>query len=241
MDADPWGPLGLALLDYYQGDRTVRVTVHTEGMKTEDLPARHFFREPDDFPPAEVNALALCRGRVLDAGAGAGDHALVLQRRGLEVVAVDISPLAVEIMRKRGVRDARPGDVFRLDGERFDTVLMMMNGIGVVGTLEGLDRFLEHASALLEPHGAILFDSTDLRRSLDVNEHRAMEARRREGRYEGEVRFQMEYRGRKGAPFTWLFVDPETLAEHAGRRGWLTQVVFEEEGGEYLARLRAAV
>jgi SAM-dependent methyltransferase len=240
MDADPWGPLGLALLDYFQGDRTVRVTVHTEGRDPEDLPARHFFREPDDFPSAEVQALTLCRGRVLDVGAGAGDHALVLQRRGLAVTALDISPLAVEVMRRRGVRDARLGDLFRMQDERYDTLLMMMNGIGVVGTLEGLDRFLDRAHALLEPRGAILLDSTDLRRSLDVSEHRAMEARRGEGRYEGEVRFRMEYRGRKGGEFTWLFVDPGTLAAHAEPRGWTSQVVFEEEGGEYLARLRAA-
>lgn len=239
MDADPWGPLGLAMLDYFQGDRTVRVTVHTEGRDPEDLPARHFFREPDDFPPAEVQALALCRGRVLDVGAGAGDHALVLQRRRRNVVALDISPLAVEVMRRRGVRDARLGDLFNLEGERFDTLLMMMNGIGVVGTLDGLDRFLDRAHALLQPGGQVLLDSTDMRRSLDVSEHRAMEARRRAGRYEGEVRFQMEYRGRKGAEFSWLFVDPETLAAHAGPRGWTAQVVYEEESGEYLARLRA--
>ncbi len=246
--ADPWGPLGLALRDYLNGDAAAQVTVETEGEGIEVMSARHFLRDRGDFPPAEEHALALARGWVLDLGAGAGDHALALQARGLTVTALDVSPLAVEIMRKRGVRDARRGDFHGFAGlsgsagagdagGRYDTVLLMMNGIGLVGDLGGLDAFLERASRLLAPHGQILFDSTDLRLTRDLAERRALEARVREGRYLGEVRFRMSYRGRPGAWFSWLFVDPDALAGHAGPRGWRVQTLFEEEGGIFLARL----
>ncbi len=236
-DADPWGPLGRALLDAVNGDTRAAVVVHTDHEGEELLAVRHFLREPGDFPPLEVEALGLCRGRVLDAGAGSGDHARVLQARGFRVTALDVSPLAVAVQRKRGIRDARRGDVFTLEDETYDTVLMMMNGIGLVGDLAGLERFLAGVPRLLRPGGQVILDSTDLRRSTDAGERRAMAAREAEGRYGGEVRFRMEYQGRTGAPFPWLFVDPDTLAGRAEAHGWTAKVLRTEPEGEYLARL----
>ena len=184
----------------------------------------------------------LCRGRVLDAGAGAGCHALVLQELGLLVCAVDIAPEAVEIMRRRGVRDARCADLFRFQGGPFDTILMMMNGIGVVGTLAGLDRFLGDLPRLLAPEGQVLFDSYDPRPEVAVGVESPGSGPPgaevgASGRYPGEMRFQLEYEGRRGPTLGWLFVDPETLAARADRAGWRCEVIWREEEGHYLARL----
>ena len=93
-------------------------------------------------------ALSLCRGRVLDLGAGAGRHALELQGRGHEVTAIDVSREAVEVMRERGVRDARCGDLDAVDGERFDTILLLMHGIGLVGTLTGWRTFSDRPTSM---------------------------------------------------------------------------------------------
>jgi SAM-dependent methyltransferase len=174
---------------------------------------------------------------VLDAGAGVGSHTLILQQRGFEVCALDIAPMAVEIMKKRGVRDARRGDIFTLTGGGFDTLVMFMNGIGVVGDLAGFDRFLDRADALLAPGGQVVFDSTDVRRSLDPGEQAALRLRRRAGRYGGEVRFRMAYGTKSGPVFSWLFLDPDRLRAHARRQGWLTQIAFEDATGEFVARL----
>jgi SAM-dependent methyltransferase len=211
--------------------------VHVDDGTEEFLPAAHFFRTIGDLSFLEETAVSLCRGRVIDLGAGVGTHALALQDRGLEVCAVDVSPLAVGIMQSRGVRDPRLGNLFDFDGGDFDTVLMMMNGIGAVGDLVGLDRFLKYAHGMIGAGGQILTDSTDFGRSTDVAERMGMQKRRDEGRYPGEVRFRMEYRGRSGSTFPWLFVTPETLGEHAARAGWISQVVYEDDNGEYLARL----
>jgi 2-polyprenyl-3-methyl-5-hydroxy-6-metoxy-1,4-benzoquinol methylase len=86
--------------------------------------------------------LELCRGRVLDVGAGTGVHTLYLQDRGFDVCAIDVLPDAVEIMRRRGTRDARLADIRDFEADPFDTILMMMNGTGILATLEGLDSFL---------------------------------------------------------------------------------------------------
>ena len=230
MTRSAWRPHGLALLDYLAGDRQARVRVLGEDGEEEWVEAAVFFRGPAEFSALEDAALGLCRGRVLDAGAGAGSHALVLQGRGLAVVAIDIAPEAVEVMRRRGVRDARCADIFGFQGERFDTLLLLMNGIGIVESLAGLTRFLGEIPRLLLPGGQVLFDSYDLVEGEGAVKDPS-------GRYPGELRFRLEYLGRRAPAYGWLFVDFPTLRDTAAKLGWAAQVIWQEAEGHYLARL----
>ncbi|HSB80794.1 MAG TPA: methyltransferase domain-containing protein [Candidatus Methylomirabilis sp.] len=236
MDRKCWSPHGLALLDFFNGRTSAEVVVHEPDGETEVVPARLFFREPEEFSALEEAALDLCRGRVLDVGAGAGCHSLVLQERRLHVCAIDVAPEAVEVMRKRGVRDVRCADVFGFRAEPFDTLLMLMNGIGVVGSLAGLQRFLRDVKRLLRPEGQILLDSYDP--GPDAVPGVAAQGGPSGTRgYPGEMRFQLEYEGRRGPSLEWLFVDFETLAARAVREGWSAEIIWREEEGHYLARL----
>ena len=240
MNAGAMAPYGQALLDFYHGDPLATIEVHREDGHTDNLPASVFFREPAGFSAIERAALDLCRGTVLDIGAGTGCHSLALQERGLRVLALDVSPQALEILAGRGVRERQQADVFEFRGGPFDTLLLMMHGIGMVGDLAGLDRFLGHARTLLRPGGRLLFDSLDVR-CTDVPVHLAyQEANRKAGRYVGQIRMQFAYRGRMGPPFDWLHVDPGTLARHAEASGWTCRVVRREENGDYLAQLTPA-
>lgn len=239
MDRKPWSPHGLALLDFFNGRTSAEVVVHDAEGYTEVVPAGVFFRAPEEFSALEEAALDLCRGRVLDVGAGAGCHSLVLQERGLQVCAIDIAGEAVDVMRGRGVRDARRADIFRFRAEPFDTLLLLMNGIGVVGNVAGLRPFLTTLGRLLQPTGQILLDSFDPRPENGAGAG-APEDRGRPRPYIGEMRFQLEYDGRKGAMYDWLFVDFETLAGQAKAAGWIAASIWQEEEGHYLARLTRA-
>ncbi len=236
---ESWGLLGLAIADYYEG----RYERHSAWLIQEDgecwpFSVAAFFRGPDELPDAELTALELCAGRVLDVGAGAGCHALILQDHGLDVAAIDICPDAVSVMHRRGVRDARVADFFdpTLQGP-FDTLLLLMNGIGLVGDLAGLERFFERAQHLLAEGGQILFDSCDLRHIDHPRELHRVEARRQQGRYHGETYQQFLYRDLRGVSLPWLYVDPETVDHYARRAGWHRQIVFEDDEGTFLARL----
>ncbi|MBI3085328.1 MAG: methyltransferase domain-containing protein [candidate division NC10 bacterium] len=237
MNSEPWKPHGIALLDYFHGDASAQVVVHGDDGETEVVPISVFFRGPAEFSALEEAALDLCRGRVLDAGAGAGCHALALQEQDLPVCAIDIAAEAVEVMRKRGVKDARCADLFSFGDEPFDTILLMMNGIGVVGDLAGLDRFLGDVQQLLRPDGQILLDSYDPDWTEDIEGAAPPVAGVPAGRYPGEMCFQLEYKGRKGPPLAWLFVGSKILAERVGKAGWSCEVIWQEEEGHYLARL----
>ena len=235
--AAPWRPHGTALLDYFNGETAAEVLTHGDDGETEVVPVSVFFRGPVDFSALEEAALDLCRGRVLDAGAGAGCHALVLQEQGLSVCAIDIAPEAVEVMQKRGVKDARCADIFHFRDGPFDTLLLMMNGIGVVEDLAGLDRFLADANQLLASDGQILLDSYDPNWTDDGADTPTREADGSSGRYIGEMRFRLEYKGKKGPTLGWLFLDSGLLAERAIKAGYSCEVVWQEEEGHYLALL----
>ena len=233
-----WGPLGRALLDYHRGATEARITVHTDLWHDEVTPVEEFYR-PDErpLPKLEKIALDLCRGRTLDLGSGAGRHALELQRRGLGVTAVDLAQEAVEVMRERGVADARCGGLEVLTGERFGTILLLMHGIGLVGTLGGLARFLNEATHHLEKNGQIIFDSADLGLVMPEHFDDGLDDWRAGAIYPGEVEHRLSYEGFEGRPYPWLFIDPLTLADRAQAADLALEIVARAERGSYLARL----
>ena len=223
---------------YHRGQHDVTIVVYDD-YERDEAPLSYFFREPDQFPPLELMALDQCRGRVLDVGAGSGCHSLELERRGLSVTALEILPGLVDILRRRGLRDVRQTTWMELiAGEPYDTVLMMMNGLGLAETLAGLDRFFRDARRLVQPDGQVLADSTDVRVRMDPEARRTGTMNRPDGRYIGELHFQLEFEGRKGPPFAQLYVDPETLVGKAAAGGWGCEILRQpDEYGNYLVRL----
>lgn len=240
---EAWEPLGEALEDYLEqrwpdtGGPPIAKVWMEDGERL-PLPPSLFFRQADELAEPETLALDLCRGRVLDVGAGAGCHSLILQTRGIDVTALDIAPRAAEVMSQRGVRRVCCGDLYTDCGtERFDTLLLLMNGLGVVGDRQGLARYLGHARRVLADGGQILCDSSDLRWVDDPEELRRGTERERRGRHRGETRQRIEYRGLLGAEFGWLYLGTEDLARLAQKAGFHSQVLFEDDDGVYLARL----
>jgi SAM-dependent methyltransferase len=182
------------------------------------------------MPDLESMALDFCKGKVLDIGAGAGSHSLILQERGLKVVAIDVSEGALMVMKDRGVRDARLQDIFELNDEKFDTLLLLMNGIGLVQSINGLKQFLRHSKRLLNKGGQLLFDSSDVAYLFE------------EGipdlpNYYGEIDCCYEYRRQKSDWFSWLYVDRFTLTNIALEQGYKTEVLFIDDSDQYLVRL----
>lgn len=230
-------PLGHALVAYLRGDKTAKLTVHTNVSEDESLPASYFFRTLWEMPELERTALEECQGRVLDLGAGAGAHALELQSRGFSVRALDASAGAVQVMQERGVQEVAHHNLFEAPatGEQFDTILMLMNGLGLVGTLEGLARFLKHARGFLAPGGQILATSSDIAYLYEDEEGALLIDLN--GPYYGEVEYAMTFEGQTGEPFHWLFAEASILQDYAEEAGYELEIVAEDDQHQYLARL----
>jgi len=179
----------------------------------------------------------LCRGKVLDIGAGAGPHSLALQERGLEVTAIDISPHACEIMRKRGIKNIKCSTVYELKEKKFDTILLMGRSIGFVENLSGLKQFLIYCKDLLNPMGLILFDSLDVRLTTSPIHLAYQEENIKHGRYFGEIRLQIEYEDILGEKFQILHIDPQTLKNITNKLNWSCEILCKEKNGIYLAKI----
>lgn len=224
------------MLDYWRGDAEAAYTICRDDGWSQLVPvAAAFAGQP--FHPMEHLALDRATGRVLDVGAGVGRHSLALQGRLGHVTSIEIEPELVRIMAERGVADALVESVFTLTSREFDTILMLMNGFGLVGTLSGAAAFFGHARSLLSPEGQILCDSLDVRQTTNATHLAYQEANRRAGRPAGQMRFWIEYRGRRGEAFDWLHLDFDTVREHAQRHGWQAEKLAHDENGRYLARL----
>lgn len=229
--------IGKAIASYFHSPSGQTVRVRIDGDEESEMPASLFFREPREMPPLEQRALELSRGRVLDAGAGAGCHSLALLGRGLEVTALELSADAVAVMKARGIEKAEHGDLFTWTGGPFDTILLLMNGIGIAGSLAGAERLLFHLRPLLAEGGQILFDSTDVLHLYA--DHEGVVEIDFDEPYFGEMEIEVEFDGLRSDPFRWLYLDPFALRELAARTGFRAEMVAEDEEHRYLARLRA--
>ncbi|MGI4750191.1 MAG: class I SAM-dependent methyltransferase [Janthinobacterium lividum] len=224
---------GQALQDYYNHQPPEKLWLNNSYGEPEEMPIEVFFRGEAEMPEAERLALSLCRGKILDIGAGVGSHALVLQQRGLEVTALKISSGATTIMQNRGVKTVLQQDIFQYKTEKFDTLLLLMNGIGLTQNLTGLNCFLQHAKQLLLPGGQLLFDSSDISYLYE-------DLPLPKSNYYGEISYQYEYKNQLGDWFNWLYIDPETLKKHTANLGWICELIYEDDMDLYLAKLTLA-
>lgn len=230
-------PMGAAIADFYKNGVAGRLRVFSSLFDEDEIPVEHLFREEDGMGSLELKALELSKGRILDVGAGAGCHALALQDRGLGVTAIDVSPLSVEVMTKSGVEDARLVNFYDevALSEKFDTILMLMNGSGIIGKVANVSQFFARIDQLLAESGQVLMDSSDLI-YLFEDEDGGVDIDLA-GDYYGEVDFMMQYKNIKGETFDWLYIDFETLAFHAAENGFEAELVMQGEHYDYLARL----
>ena len=227
-------PMGRAIADYYKTQKANKLRVFSPMFEEDEIPLSTLFRKYEEMPEIERKALDMANGKTLDVGAGSGCHSLVLQEKDIDVTAIDISPLSVETMKERGVKKVIEQDFFTLKGQ-YDTVLMLMNGIGIVGTLERLPRFFRQLDKILAPGGQLLCDSSDI--SYVFEDENGMIDIPNEMDYYGEHSFRMQYKDTIGEPFNWLYIDADTLREKAGRCGYAVEVVAEGEHYDYLARI----
>lgn len=229
-------PMGAAIAEYHRTGRASTLRVFSSQFDEDEIPVDQLFRTYKEMPPIEQKALTLAQGRILDVGAGSGCHALALQEMGKEVTAIDISELSVEIMAERGVKDARAVDLYdERMAEKFDTILLLMNGSGIIGNIEGMERFFLRMKQLLASGGCIYMDSSDLKYLFE--EEDGSYVIDIAGDYYGLVDFQMQYRQVKGKSFDWLYIDFDTLSYYAKQYGFSAQIVCEGEHYDYLAKL----
>lgn len=230
-------PFGQAIQDYFIKGKAIDIQVKSNYTENESIPAAHFFRDEKAMPELEKIAFKKCKGKILDVGAAAGCHTLQLQKKGYNITALEKSELSVDVMKKQGIVKVVHADIYEYNERQFDTILLLMNGAGIGGTISGLKELLSHLKTLLLEGGQILIDSSDIK-YLFEEEDGSMWIDLANDKYYGEMEYEVSYK-KLDSKFNWLFVDFQKLSKIANTSGLQCNLVAEGKNNDYLAQLKA--
>ena len=223
---------GQAILDYQNGDRESKLYINNKYGEPEEMPLDVYFRTPDSFTEIEKTAISLCTGKILDIGAAAGDKVLALQNEGKDVSALELSKHCATAMKKQGISNVIIED-YKTHAEKYDTLLLLMNGIGIAGTLNEIPEFLTTCKGLLNLGGQIILDSSDIKYLFEENPDIEVPFP-----YYGDIQYQYEYKGQKGDWFDWVYADRDMLGQIVSDADMKMEVIIEDEFDQYLVRIQ---
>ncbi|MFQ6044560.1 MAG: class I SAM-dependent methyltransferase [Candidatus Poribacteria bacterium] len=231
---------GMMLMDYLRSGENAKYTIYRDDGHFENLYVKGYFAEYDEFGSMIQEALEYVEGRVLDVGCGAGKHALYLQSIGIDVVGLDISPLAVQVCKERGLNKCVAASGLKLPFKNgtFDTIIMMGNNFGIAGTLPKTRRMLMNFRKLLSDNGIVIAHSIDP--TLTNNpEHLAYHERnRKRGLPIGQVKIKLEYKKAVSPWFYLLLVTPEEMKKLAEETNWRLDKLIVGQNASYVGVLR---
>ncbi|HWS60981.1 MAG TPA: class I SAM-dependent methyltransferase [Flavobacterium sp.] len=227
---------GKAILDFQTNNSPEDLITETSISEADEMSVAYLFRSFDEMPKIEQKALQIAKGRVLDVGCGAGSHSLYLQKeRNLDVLPIDISPNAIQACNLRGLKNAIVENLLAIENEKFDTILLLMNGTGIFKNIEETPIFLQKLKNLLNPNGQILIDSSDIIYMFNEDEDggKWIES----NGYYGELTYTVSYKNQTEDTFPWLYLDYNTLQNAASANGLQSELILEGEHYDYLAKL----
>ena len=228
---------GKAMFDFQTNNSPEDIITETTISEEDEMSVDYLFRSYNEMPKIEQKALQLTTGKTLDVGCGAGSHSLSLQNdRNIDVTSIDISEKAIETCKLRGVKNAKVQNILDFEGEKFDTIILLMNGVGIFGKLDNCNKYLSKLKSLLNEGGQILLDSSDIIYMFDEDKDGGKWIPSNNDYY-GELVFNISYKGEKEEPFDWLYLDYNTLQNAAIANGLKCELVLEGEHYDYLARL----
>lgn len=227
---DAQDAFGHAILDYFHGEN-----LEEAGR----FGCRTWFSKYHDWFEREKTAITHAKGRVLDIGCAAGRHALFLQERGHKVLAIDNSPLAVRICRKRRVKNAKIVPVTQISYQLglFDTILMLGNNFGLVGNLKRGQWLLRRFKRMTPSEGIIIAGN-----GFDINAsdtfRKQVERNIQQGKMAGEFSLRLQYKHYTSPLIHWLYTSKEDMCTILNGTGWYVDNFIEDGTGAFVGLLR---
>jgi len=214
---------GHQMYDYLKGIRDVsEIVERNDGFFGVSTGAKYYFAEYRDWHDREKKAMQYVRGRVLDVGCGAGRVSLYLQKKGFDVLGVDVSPLAIGVCKMRGLRNARVLPITKLCSKlgRFGTVIMFGSNFGLFGNRKRAKWLLKRLYRMTTENARIIADSLDPYKTNDPDHLRYHRFNKRRARMAGQLRIRVRYRKYVTPWFDYLLVSQQEMANILDGTGW---------------------
>jgi len=234
---DDQDAFGMALYDYVQGNNDCEIIIERDDGYIDVEDKRVYFLESKDWHHIYREAMRHVKGRVLDIGCGAGRHSLYLQDIGFDVVGIDISPLAVEACRLRGLKDAKVVSIHEADIElgRFDTILMLGNNFGLFGSYSGAKSLLKKFHDITFDHARIIAETNDPYQTTNPLHLEYQERNRKRKRMSGQIRLRARYKQYSTPWFDYLMVSKPEMEKIINGTGWKISQYIESDPSHYIA------
>jgi cyclopropane fatty-acyl-phospholipid synthase-like methyltransferase len=178
-------------------------------------------------------------GRVLDIGCGAGRHSLYLQQQGFDVLGVDMSPLAIEVCQRRGLKQAQVRSITQVSPKLglFDTILMLGNNFGLMGSFRRARGLLKRFHTMTSQQARLIVESNDIYQTTDPDHLAYQEFNRQRSRLPGQIRMRVRYKKYVMPWFDYLMVSQEEMKAILAGTGWEVKQFIDSEKAAYMAIL----
>lgn len=231
---DEQDAFGHAVWDHHHGTNAFEIIERSDGLFAISSGPAMYLAEPAFWAPHEREALERhAHGRVLDIGCNAGRHALYLQQNGLEVLGVDVSPLAIAVAKERGLKNAEVLSIDNLSAElsSFDTILMLGNNFGLFANAAKARRLLRRFRTFTRPGATLIAESLNVYETSDPDHLAYQAANRERGRMSGQIRMRGRYKRFATPWFDYLMVSPKEMEGVLDGTGWRMAKQYSIAGG----------
>ncbi|UCD96031.1 MAG: class I SAM-dependent methyltransferase [Candidatus Bathyarchaeota archaeon] len=233
---------GQEIMAFHQGRKVSEVVERDDGYIEDSMSLSTYFSNYDDWAPKEQQAISFVQGRVLDIGCGAGRHALYLQKQGFTVLGIDISPLAIEVCRQKGLKNTEVTSIedVAFPPDSFDTILMMGNNFGLFGNFEKARKLLNRFYTMTSEEALIIASSRDPYQTENSAHLQYHAHNKKNGRMGGQVRIRIRFGENIGRWFDYLLVSQAEMKEILSDTGWKVKQLLETENPDYFAIIEKA-
>lgn len=232
---------GMMFMDYLRTGQDVRYGIRRDDGYFEWDNVRGYFSEYDEFGSLIQEAIREVGSKVLDVGCGAGKHSLYLQKIGVDVVGLDISPMAIQVCKERGVGKcvvASASDMPFKNSPCFDTIIMMGNNFGICGTMCETKRMLENFRKIVSDDGTILAHAVDPTLTSNPVHLAYHERNRKLGLPIGQIKLKLEYEDSVSQWLHLLLVTPEEMRKLAEETGWRFERAITGQDASFVGVLK---
>lgn len=229
---------GQEMWAFYRGESTSEIVERDDGyVEASPYGPKMYFLQYEDWPVFERKAMESVKGRVLDIGCGAGRHSLHLQKKGLNVLGIDSSPLAIKICGLIGIKKARVMSIEEVDfkPDSFDTIIMMGNNFGLLGSFEKARKLLKRFHKMTSKNGLIIASTRDTYKTENPDHLEYHRLNRERGRMSGQLRIRVRFRKYVGRWFDYLIVSKKEMQEILKGTGWKIKEFIDSDNSEYIA------